>query len=808
MLMKPFKPPRQMNKNVVAADAMSEHEGATRGPTATTTDGEPVPRRTKEAGAAGMCAAGAPTAGMGRDAMRRCSSKDAADDGAKDAARTRWKAGTRQRAKEAAEEEQAAWSPAARGTDAGPPGSLFCRVSELPIHYTGRADGDSDAGKENIDVRASEGAAGTKRKAHKMRSTHRGGPSRATRGGRGAGGGGRGGGNNGGRRRDKRQQLKNQASLLSLFEAGAASGGAQGAEPSGGRLPSEHSTNLKADGGTGGGIRELTREQRQVMEVSVSPGSLVLVRAFAGTGKTTTMIELSRRHPDKAFLYLAFNRSISEEAKRRFPPNTTVSTFNALAYSRIGHRFREQLGRRADVGAAAAELGVAESEAADALENVNAWIKSEPGSELGGELCAGADRREGHDADEMRGCEGGELERRMWQMMCDPDCAAVPMSHQGLLKFFKLRRPDFGKDFDVILVDEAQDCSPVMLQLVLGQLDNGCAVVLIGDEHQRIYGFAGAVDGFELATSRQRGVAAGRRDAHAKSLTESFRFGEEIAGVANNILRVKGGERVGIVGARRDVGLVAGTGDNPMSSPSVVPTSDDDEQVYDRIISVVKDRSRGVPPGSSRRFAALSRRTATLFNLAHELVRQMPESVLKIEFVDDGSSLDVIRDIFFLSEGKYGQIKDKFIKSFARRDAGINALVRHARSSGDAELFSKCQLAHALIRTDTPVLEFLGRISRTDTKIQSTTTKSVSKSLARGQCVLTLATGHKSKGLEFDEVFICDDFIQLRHGVPALEPEVAEEVNLLYVAATRAKQRLFLNQDLSAYQEAIASGAA
>ena len=44
---------------------------------------------------------------------------------------------------------------------------------------------------------------------------------------------------------------------------------------------------------------------------------------------------------------------------------------------------------------------------------------------------------------------------------------------------------------------------------------------------------------------------------------------------------------------------------------------------------------------------------------------------------------------------------------------------------------------------------------------------------------MTLATGHKSKGLEFDEVFICDDFIQLRHGVPALEPEVAEEVNLL-----------------------------
>jgi ATP-dependent exoDNAse (exonuclease V) beta subunit len=55
--------------------------------------------------------------------------------------------------------------------------------------------------------------------------------------------------------------------------------------------------------------------------------------------------------------------------------------------------------------------------------------------------------------------------------------------------------------------------------------------------------------------------------------------------------------------------------------------------------------------------------------------------------------------------------------------------------------------------------------------------------LFNSQGSIQLMTGHKSKGLEFDTVFILDrDLIRLDEG---------QEKNLLYVCQTRAKDSLF-----------------
>jgi len=63
------------------------------------------------------------------------------------------------------------------------------------------------------------------------------------------------------------------------------------------------------------------------------------------------------------------------------------------------------------------------------------------------------------------------------------------------------------------------------------------------------------------------------------------------------------------------------------------------------------------------------------------------------------------------------------------------------------------------------------------------------------------STVHRCKGLEYDEVFLCGDFthekmIHVFKEDPDRTPEeLAEEVNLLYVAITRAKQRLHLPKE-------------
>lgn len=76
---------------------------------------------------------------------------------------------------------------------------------------------------------------------------------------------------------------------------------------------------------------------------------------------------------------------------------------------------------------------------------------------------------------------------------------------------------------------------------------------------------------------------------------------------------------------------------------------------------------------------------------------------------------------------------------------------------------------------------------------------------------LILSTAHKAKGLDFDHVVIGDDFECLTKAQAALlaQPEAGlpeewrQEINLLYVAATRARHRLTLNKETREFIERI-----
>ncbi|EFP3712928.1 ATP-binding domain-containing protein, partial [Campylobacter jejuni] len=65
------------------------------------------------------------------------------------------------------------------------------------------------------------------------------------------------------------------------------------------------------------------------------------------------------------------------------------------------------------------------------------------------------------------------------------------------------------------------------------------------------------------------------------------------------------------------------------------------------------------------------------------------------------------------------------------------------------------------------------------------------------QADLILSTGHKSKGLEWNNVEIIDDFLNIKQELEEREQITIakEELNLLYVAVTRAKNSLNINKD-------------
>jgi superfamily I DNA/RNA helicase len=102
----------------------------------------------------------------------------------------------------------------------------------------------------------------------------------------------------------------------------------------------------------------------------------------------------------------------------------------------------------------------------------------------------------------------------------------IPATHSFYLKEFQLAlyKGDIKLKYDFVLLDEAQDTNPVTISIF--DLINADKKVIVGDTHQQIYAFRGAVDALE------------KFNGDKYYLTNSFRFNEMIGNIAIFFLRV------------------------------------------------------------------------------------------------------------------------------------------------------------------------------------------------------------------------------------------------------------------------------
>ena len=87
----------------------------------------------------------------------------------------------------------------------------------------------------------------------------------------------------------------------------------------------------------------LTNEQQAIVACDLQPGQTLKIMAFAGTGKTSTLVAYARARPGLRFLYVAFNKSVQLEAAARFPSNVVSRTSHALAFRTHGHPHKNRL---------------------------------------------------------------------------------------------------------------------------------------------------------------------------------------------------------------------------------------------------------------------------------------------------------------------------------------------------------------------------------------------------------------------------------------------------------------------------------
>lgn len=315
------------------------------------------------------------------------------------------------------------------------------------------------------------------------------------------------------------------------------------------------------------------------------------------------------------------------------------------------------------------------------------------------------------------------------------------MPHDGYLKAFGIFG-DAQKTFHTILLDEAQDTSPVTLHYLLKQ---SARLIMVGDPHQSIFGFRGAVNAMERVQADE-----------TLHLTRSFRFGSGIADIANMLLgRLKGESR-----------LLVGAGE-PQETRFWVD--------------------------QSRPFAVLSRTNAAIFEEAVAR-RRDPRP---FHFVGGVRSLrfDKIEDAHWLWRKQAGKVRDPYLRSFSSFDE----LRQLGEDTEDAELrlLAKVVLKHGY------------KIPELVAEIEAKHRDELPEGGFRAFEGIVFGTAHKSKGLEFPQVILTGDFAPLIDdaGKPIGPGEIADEdVHLYYVAVTRAKEAIQLPESLSRWIELVRAG--
>lgn len=292
--------------------------------------------------------------------------------------------------------------------------------------------------------------------------------------------------------------------------------------------------------GPAGGLRP-TAEQTAVMD-AVRAGLDVVVQARAGTGKTATLALAAQEVPRARCLYLAYNKAIALDARKRFPRNVSCRTLHSLAFAHAADWMRDRLAMPRQNGRMVAQLLritqplVIRQGAYDMPVDVRLTPHHL------GRLAIETVRRFCYSADEVldwwhvprqQGFTDAAHQafaryllpwaRAAWEDVLTPG-GFLRYDHDFYLKVWAMGRPLLP--FDLVALDEAQDSNRLTSRLIADQ--TGCQTVLVGDSEQAIYGWRGATN------------AMREFPEHTELfLTRSWRFGPAIAELANVFLRIR-----------------------------------------------------------------------------------------------------------------------------------------------------------------------------------------------------------------------------------------------------------------------------
>jgi len=325
----------------------------------------------------------------------------------------------------------------------------------------------------------------------------------------------------------------------------------------------------------------------------------------------------------------------------------------------------------------------------------------------------------------------------------------------------------------VLLVDECQDMDECQLDWVMKQHRFGTAIFAVGDAAQQIYSWRGA-------NSRNLLNMSGAVDL---KLTKSFRFGEGIGRVANSVLFMKENspQTTGLYNKyRRWV-------------PYRVQAVNHDPGVVTNTSLLETDKP----------YTILAWRNATLLMRALGILAKSSNSgrALKIHINSGGKGsglgpwkrvITEIEDIFhlFMNQNESHKLPESTFSFWGGEYTNWDTFVRDVHDNED--LVKYVRSIEIISKYEEDTMQCVNQFRQ----------EIVEKKYSADEADVTISTCHAAKGMEWDNVELCDDFVDVSkmkigkgHGEFDFR-QWGDDVNLLYVACTRAKRILSIPSSL------------
>ncbi len=262
---------------------------------------------------------------------------------------------------------------------------------------------------------------------------------------------------------------------------------------------------------------KLTQEQKDII---FAPENRIKISALAGSSKTTTLYYYAKEHPYKKFLYLVYNKAMQMEAQKTFGKlnNVIIKTIHGLAYQFVGKYYRDKLTNNYNAVDVIKDLNLDWKDDQELAVHINDMLKAYMLSNI--EDIESIDLFNDKEYKKIRPIII-ELCKRLWNMKKDYH-SPIEVEHDFYLKLFQLAHYDMSKLYDAILLDESQDSSKLVLDILKNS--NIKNIVIVGDKYQSLYRWRSSIDIAKYFSGKEY------------SLTTSFRVSQNIAHIANLIV--------------------------------------------------------------------------------------------------------------------------------------------------------------------------------------------------------------------------------------------------------------------------------